>query len=148
MSSKTKIVVLHMKEIIYTGIFIFLAILFIVLLFIMFGPSHKDEKQPDKAEAIYNPGTYTSTLCLNNSNIEIEVVVDEYNINSIQMNHLDETVATMYPLITPTFDELVQQICEGQSLDDITYSSEAKYTSTILLSAVKEALDQATIKND
>ena len=38
MSSKTKIVVLRMKEIIYTAIFIGLAILLICLLFIMFHP--------------------------------------------------------------------------------------------------------------
>ena len=37
MSSKTKIVVLHMKEVIYTAIFLVLAILLIVLLFTMFG---------------------------------------------------------------------------------------------------------------
>ena len=38
MSSRTKIVVLRMKEIIYTAIFIGLGILLITLLFIMFGP--------------------------------------------------------------------------------------------------------------
>ena len=36
MSSKTKIVVLRMKEIIYTAIFVGLAILLITLCFIMF----------------------------------------------------------------------------------------------------------------
>ena len=38
MSSKTKIVVLHMKEVIYTAIFLVLAILMIALLVMMFGP--------------------------------------------------------------------------------------------------------------
>lgn len=33
MSSKTKIVVLHMKEVVYTGIFVALAIVLAVLLF-------------------------------------------------------------------------------------------------------------------
>ena len=37
MSSKTKIVVLHMKEVIYTGIFVVLAIVLAVVLFLMFG---------------------------------------------------------------------------------------------------------------
>ena len=40
MSSKTKIVVLRMKEIIYTAIFIGLAILLICLLFVMFHPKN------------------------------------------------------------------------------------------------------------
>lgn len=40
MSSKTKIVVLHMKEIIYTVIFAVLAIVLILLLIFMFRPGH------------------------------------------------------------------------------------------------------------
>ena len=43
MSSKTRIVVLHMKEVIYTAIFLLLGLLMIILLLIMFGPS-KDKK--------------------------------------------------------------------------------------------------------
>ena len=42
MSAKTKIVVLHMKELIYTGIFAALGILFIVLLVIMFLPNKEN----------------------------------------------------------------------------------------------------------
>ena len=38
MSSKTKIVVLRMKEVIYTAIFVGLAILLLILCFIMFRP--------------------------------------------------------------------------------------------------------------
>ena len=39
MRSKTRIVVLHMKEVIYTTIFIILGIVLIFLLVYMFGPS-------------------------------------------------------------------------------------------------------------
>ena len=42
MSSKTKIVVLHMKEIIYTAVFAILAIVFILLLLFMFLPKNKE----------------------------------------------------------------------------------------------------------
>ena len=41
MSSKTKIVVLHMKEIIYTAVFAVLAIVLILLLLFMFLPKNK-----------------------------------------------------------------------------------------------------------
>ena len=41
MSSKTKIVVLRMKEVIYTAIFVGLAILLLILCFIMFRPEKK-----------------------------------------------------------------------------------------------------------
>ena len=65
MSSKTKIVVLHMKEIIYTTVFVILGILLIILLAFMFSPE-KDKKTSN--ESIYNPGIYTSTLNIDNTN--------------------------------------------------------------------------------
>jgi len=67
MDSKTKIVVLHTKELIYTAVFALLCILLIVLLFVMFGPGHTDKKQTSHKQ--YTPGTYTSTLTLNNTNL-------------------------------------------------------------------------------
>lgn len=54
MSSKTKIVVVHMKELIYTGIFILLGIVLILLLIFMFTPekSAKTPKAETKQEAL------------------------------------------------------------------------------------------------
>ena len=71
MSSKTKIVVLHVKELIYTGIFAVLGILFIILLIIMFLP--KDEKKETMSTVTqtttnsYVPGVYTTSLILNDN---------------------------------------------------------------------------------
>ncbi|MCM1088709.1 MAG: hypothetical protein NC419_11160 [Muribaculaceae bacterium] len=147
MSSKTKIVVLHVKELIYTGIFAVLGILFIVLLIIMFLP--KDEKN-DAVPTItqtsantYVPGVYTTSLILNDNVVEIEVTVDEQNINSIRLVNLDEAVTTMYPLIQPSFEDLADQIITNQSLDGITYPDESKYTSMILLNAITTSLEKA-----
>ena len=64
MSSKTKIVVLHMKEIIYTAVFALLGILLIILLAFMFYPKQKNSV--DKTQR-YVPGIYTSTITLNNT---------------------------------------------------------------------------------
>ena len=44
MNSKTKIVVLHMKEIIYTVIFAVLTVLLILFLIFMFGSGHKKRR--------------------------------------------------------------------------------------------------------
>ena len=98
MSSKTKIVVLHMKEIIYTTIFIVLGILLLLLLFFMFLPEKKEGSPGAKQ---YQPGIYTSTLTLNNTDLEVEVAVDASHINSIRFSNLDDTVTTMFPLIQP-----------------------------------------------
>nr|WP_330408435.1 hypothetical protein [Roseburia sp. AF42-8] len=45
MSAKTKIVVLHMKELIYTGIFAVLGILLVLLLVYMFSPDKDEESR-------------------------------------------------------------------------------------------------------
>lgn len=147
MSSKTKIVVLHVKELIYTGIFAVLGILFIILLIIMFLP--KDEKKETMSTVTqtttnsYVPGVYTTSLILNDNVVEIEVTVDEKNINSIRLINLDEAVATMYPLIQPSFEDLANQIITNQSLENITYPDESKYTSMILLDAITTSLNKA-----
>lgn len=147
MSSKTKIVVLHVKELIYTGIFAVLGILFIVLLIIMFLP--KEEKKETMSSVTqtttnsYVPGVYTTSLILNDNVVEIEVTVDEKNINSIRLINLDEAVATMYPLIQPSFEDLADQIITSQSLEGITYPDDSKYTSMILLDAITSSLNKA-----
>ena len=58
MSSKTKIVVLHMKEIIYTVLFICLGILLVALLTFMFHPKNKETSSSKSTS--YQPGIYTS----------------------------------------------------------------------------------------
>ena len=150
MSSKTKIIVLHVKELIYTGIFAVLGILFIVLLIIMFLP--KDEKKATMSTVTqmtqttsntYIPGVYTTSLILNDNVVEIEVTVDEKNINSIRLVNLDEAVTTMYPLIQPSFEDLANQIIVNQSLEGITYPDDSKYTSMILLNAITTSLNKA-----
>lgn len=147
MSSKTKIVVLHLKELIYTGIFAVLGILFIILLIIMFVPKNKEENNAvEPPAASYVPGIYTTSLILNDNAVDVEVTVDENNINDIRMVNLDEAVATMFPLLEPSFDDLANQILKSQSLDSITYADDNKYTSMVLLNAIKASLEKASVK--
>ena len=140
MSSKTKIIVLHMKEIIYTAIFIVLAILLVILFTIMFRP---EKAEHTSSTEIYNPGIYTSTVMVNNHNLEIEVAVDSSHINAIRFNNLDEAIATMNPLLTPAMESIADQICTLQSLENIQFSEESPYTSQVILNAIKTALDKA-----
>ena len=141
MSSKTKIVVLHMKEIIYTAVFVLLGILLIILLAIMFAP--KKDSGGDSSPR-YIPGIYTSTVTLNNTDLEVEVLVDSSHINAIRFTNLNESVETMYPLMQPTIEYIAEQIYEEQSLEDIKYASESPYTSQVLLNAIEDALEKGT----
>lgn len=151
MSSKTKIVVLHSKEVIYTAIFAILGILLIILLFFMFSPRKTVDKKSDEKRITletgsrYIPGVYTTSIVLNNSVIDIEIAVDDNNINSIAIVNLNEAVSAMYPLIKPSFEEITAQIYKNQSLEGITYSDDNKYTSLVLIEAINEALSKAVI---
>ncbi len=144
MSSKTKIVVLRMKEIIYTAIFLGLGILLVLLLFIMFRPSKDAPASADPAR--YIPGIYSSSVSLGSQEINVEVAVDANRINSISMVHLSDSVATMYPLMQPSLENLTSQICQNQSLDNLTYPEETRYTSQVLLQAIRQALGKAAVQ--
>lgn len=152
MSNKTKIVVLRMKEIIYSGIFALLGILFIVLLIIMFVPDKEEGNSeiplPSVSEANYVPGVYSSTIRLGSQTVDIEVLVDAHNIISIETVNLSEAVETMFPLVEPSLDNLATQIISSQSLENITYSDDAKYTSLVLLEAIEQSLEKAKVKTD
>ena len=157
MSSKTKIVVLHLKELIYTGIFVVLGILFIILLVIMFLPGDKENTggdaetaptQTETTEASYIPGVYTTSLELGDHTVDVEVIVDQDYISSIRLVNLEDAITTMYPLIQPSLEALADQIYEKQSLEGITYPDESRYTSMVLLEAIRSALEKASITLD
>jgi len=173
MSGKTKIVVLHMKELIYTGIFAALGILFVILLVMMFlpkedsgntsatrtgnlsetpasnqdvtfGMGNETASAGTHNDALYIPGIYTTELVLGEQSIDVEVIVDKTSITSIRMINLDEAVTTMYPLLQPTFDSICEQVYELQTLEGVTYSTDSKYTSLVLLEAIGHSIDKAT----
>ena len=147
MSAKTKIVVLHMKELIYTAIFAVLGILFIVLLVMMFLPDKDKDKdrapkmedtsgsEPVMAEvsSLYIPGIYTTQLVLGSESIDVDV---------------SEDVSTVYPLLQPTMDSICEQVYASQSLESVTYTAESKYTSLVLLEAIQASLDKAAAQAD
>lgn len=158
MSAKTKIVVLHMKELIYTGIFAALGILFIVLLIIMFLPEKNgsnEERPPETgpgdnavatgSDALYIPGIYTTELVLGGQAIDVEVIVAQDAITSIRLVNLSEAVTTMYPLLQPTLDSICEQVYETQSLEQISYTDDSKYTSLVLLEAIQNSLKKASV---
>ena len=150
MSAKTKIVVLHMKELVYTGIFAVLGILFVILLIVMFLPDKEENPAPageavaTSADSLYIPGIYTTELVLGSQAVDVEVIVDEDAITSIRMVNLNDAVTTMYPLLEPTFDSICRQVYELQSLDQVTYTADSKYTSLVLLEAIQNSLNKAT----
>ena len=147
MSSKTKIVVLRLKEVVYTGIFVLLGIIVVILLVTVFFPSNETESTNVSANVsnsiAYIPGTYSTSLILNDMAANIEIIVDESHISSIRFVELDETLKTKYPLLEPALADISDQIIETQSLKNIVYSDDMRYTATLLIGAIESALEEA-----
>lgn len=151
MSSKTKIIVLRMKEIIYTAIFAGFALLLVLLLLYMFKPEKNnpseaaptDTTSEAPAAASYTPGIYSAPITMGNQSANMEVTVDSDRITSITLVPLNDSVAAMYPLMQPTLETLASQILEKQSLEGLEYPAGAQYTSVTLMQAVEAAVKKA-----
>ena len=146
MSSRTRIVVLHMKEIVYSLIFAAFAVVMLILLFIMFRSRQVDQGTADKAtfsDAVYIPGVYSATVSLNDSSFDVQVRVDADHINSIELVNLSETIQTMYPLVESSLEDLSAQILDSQSTENLTCREDSRYTSALLLNAINSALAKA-----
>lgn len=171
MSANTKIVVLRRKELLYTGIFAALGVLFIILLLMLLLPgkdtdaSYGTPDSPDDTAAempdnvadvstgavadtgnTYIPGIYTTELILGNETVNVEVIVSDHAITSVTLADPSETLTTMYPLLESTMESLNDQLCEMQDPEQVTYSAETRYTSLVLLEAVKASLEKAKPK--
>lgn len=140
--SKTKIVIIQLKEIIYTAIFAGLGILLILLLIFMFLPDKKKGSDVEES-AKYTAGIWTSELTIGETSLNIEVVVDESHINSVSITNLNETVTTMFPLLQPSLDDIASQLYETGDVDSVQLSENSKYTQTLLLDAIKTTLKKA-----
>ena len=147
MSSKTKIVVLHMKEVVYTAVFLALALILLVVFLIMFSGKKDSAKKPSVTTAAsaenarYIPGT--STISLGDQTFDVQVNVEQDRITAISLNNLSETTAAMYPLMEPALDSIASQIYVNQTTEGLIYGEDDRYTSELLVSAINQALEQA-----
>ena len=142
--SKTRIVVIQMKEIIYTALLAGLAVLLIILLVFIFKPKNTDDSNQN--EARFNAGTYTSQIALNNTALNLEVTVDPEKITSIRLVNISEAVTTMFPLLEPALQELETQILEKQDTQNLNISDSSRYTQALLVDAIDKIIQQASIE--
>ena len=144
MPKQPKIMVFHLKEFLYTLIFLLLGAAFIVLLITMFFSDGDDSGSSEQTEpAAYTAGVYTTSITMNQSPMELEVTVDADRINSIRLIHTDEAVLAMYPLVQSSVEDLERQIVSAQSLENITCEKNAEYTYAVLLNAIRSTLNKA-----
>jgi hypothetical protein len=139
--AKTKIVVIQLKEIIYTVIFAALGILLILLLIFMF--RDKGDEVATTETDLYKAGKYSSSITLNDMSFNLVVVVDKNHINSVTIENIDESVTTMYPLVEPSLETIAMQLYNDVPIEEVEVSEDSKYTQQLLIEAIKVALDKA-----
>lgn len=144
--SKTKIVVLQLKEIVYTAIFVALGILLILLLVFMFVDKDDDSVASNTRQeesVLYTAGVYNTAIQLGDNVLNLEVVIDENHINSVRLLNIDESITTMYPLIEPSLSKIEEQLVNGVSFDELQYAEDSKYTQMLLADAIEATLTKA-----
>lgn len=166
MSSKTKILVLKSRNLIWTAVIV---VILVLLALLLVSALHLDKNQSralpkqNQAESAaasavisdgslsnastlsgpYIPGSYAACVSLGDNTVDIIVCVDKNHINSIRACNLAQSVATLYPLVPSVLQSLESQILSSQSLQGITYSDASQYTASLLLDAITRALGRA-----
>lgn len=147
MSKSPKFMVFHLRELIYTVVFILLGIILIISLIFMFCNKNSNKKDDETTTGKYEPGVYTSCITLNGNPMDVTVTLDSDHINSISATNVSDTITTMYPLVQPAFDDIANQIVSTQSLENIQFAEGSQYTYTILYNAIVDTINQAANDN-
>lgn len=113
------------------------------MLVFMFLPNKDSSTDSSGNQPTYKSGVYTTELTLNGTTLNLEIVVDENHINSINLVNTSEAIKTMYPLIEPALDQIEEQLCDNVAIEDVTLSKDSQYTETLLLDAIEKTLAKA-----
>lgn len=146
--AKTRIIVLKLKKLLRVAIPAALVLALLILLFALFISPDSDENEHAASVptvATYRAGVYTSVIELNDSFLNLEVLVDTDHINSVRLVNLDEATAAMYPLMEPAAADISAQLAAGTPLSEVTLSESSKYTQTLLLGGIRTTLEKAML---
>lgn len=149
--AKTRIIVLKLKKLLRIAIPAVLVLVLIIVLFALFSsPKEEDTKSETVVPTVstYRAGVYNSVIALNDSFLNLEVVVDTDHINAVRLVNLDEATAAMYPLMEPAIADISMQLSSGTSLSDVTLSESSKYTQTLLLEGIRNTLEKACVSEE
>lgn len=142
MGKSPKFMVFHLKELIYTVVFVLLGIVLVISLIFMFCNRNSDEKKEKSSSGQYEAGVYTSCVTLNGNPMEVTVTLDSNHINSITVDNISDAITTMYPLVEPAFEDISKQIVDTQSVDNIKFLEESQYTYSLLYNAIVDTINK------
>jgi len=140
----TRIFVLQMKDLIRIGIFALLGLALVILLLVLLVPRGRGAAPEEDRIGRFVPGTYVSTIILNNEPVQVRVTVSDEDILMVYLAGMDEAQRTFYPLIEPRMHDLAQEVLRYQSAD-IAPRTDYPVTTGILHQAVIAALNMAYV---
>ena len=139
----TKIFVLRIKDVMRLAAFAIAGLIILGVLAFLFIPRQGQESPPMEPSANrYIPGTYTSTIILNDRPVDILVTVTEYEIVSVEMTEMYESQRILFPLFEPMMERVSDDVLFYQRADMVIHN-DFPVTTGILQQAVVAALDQA-----
>ena len=142
--NRPRIFVFHIKQIIKASAFIIIGLLVLVSLVYFF--FQRDDGSVPVARydnyQLFLPGTYRAKVTLSYRPVYVEVTVTEDEITRILLEPLSENQEVFYPLLSPTMDNIAQEIIYSQSLN-VTSTYENATTSRVLVNAISRALYEA-----
>ena len=138
----TKIFVLHKKDLIRVGVAIVLGLILMIFALVLLLPGRSGDIPAPGAYDRFIPGTYVSTIILNDKPVDVRVTVSENEILAITMSDMAEIQRVFYPLFEPRMSDLAEEILRHQSAI-ITPATDYPVTTNILHQAVKAALSVA-----
>jgi len=146
----TKIFVLQMKDLIRIGLFTLLGLALVILLLVLLVPRGRGSGPEDDqayGAARFIPGTYASTIVLNNEPVQVRVTVSEDDILMVYLAGMDDVQRTFYPLFEPRMNDLAEEVLRHQSAY-IEPRTDYPVTTGILHEAVIAAIRQAYVDDN
>ena len=144
--SGTRIVVLQLRKLIYTAIFVGICVIALIFLIVMLssdkgGKGKESASVADEGEHQYEAGVYTKEIQIGDATVNLQLSLDEDNVKSVELVNLDESVETMYPLMQPTVEK-ISKLAAGRSMEEIVISKESQYTEKIIVESVSKMMEE------
>ena len=138
----TKFFVLRMKDLIKIGAIALAGIVIVIVALVFLLGGRGEGRITEPASGLFVPGTYASTIVLNNKPVEVRVGVSASEILYVYLSDMADIQRVFYPLFEPRLYDLAHEVLLNQSAY-ITPATDYPVTTGILQQAVKAALGQA-----
>ena len=135
--SKTRFMVIRLKELIKTAVFAVIGAAIIIALIITLVPDSSNDK--------YKSGTYTTNIVIGDETASVSLTFDKKSITDVTFIPTSGTLAVFYPSAQTTADEICAKILSEQSTDNISTSSGSLTVSELIISAADACIERARI---